>query len=733
MVLHYRIAGKIGAGGMGVVWRAVDTKLDRDVALKFLPHDAMADAIRRERFIREARAASALNHPNIVTIYEINSFEGADFIAMELVRGQSLLDLVRGHRRVAPAQAVAYGIQIAEGLAKAHRAGIVHRDIKPANIMVSDEGLVKILDFGLAKLSDAAPQTGSGDETQTMVPQLTKAGVASGTVGYMAPEQLSGDAVDARADIFSAGVVLYELVCGARPFRGASHAEIFRAVLAAEPPPIGSLAPNVPAPLVQVVSRCLEKSPEARYANASELKEALRAVEIELTRTEERPVVTTPIAPVTSAPKRWRIVTGIAAVLALAAGGGLYYARHKPAGPGPSGAAQKLPATPAELYLLAREDLKLYYRKGNIEQAIDALQAALNKNPNNAAAMAALGMAYVRKNVVSADPQWPRLALEASRRAVELNGDLAEAHVALGWALAASGKPDDAATELERAQTLDPLSGSAYLGLANVRASQRRATEAEPLFRRATELSPTDWLAWSESARFYYGNARYQEAVNGWRQAAQLAPDNARLFRNLGAGYHMLDQYAEAAASFQRALELEPGAATWSNLGTARFFEGRYSDAARAMEKAVELGPTNYLYWGNLGDAYRWAPGLQPKAAEAYIRAIQLVRDKLAADPKDIEAGGSLAVYLAKSGAKTEAVQEAARIEKSDISTPGSKFKMALAYEIAGRRDDALRALNAAMQARYSAHEIANEPELAQLRTDVRYHRMAAQYAASVK
>jgi tetratricopeptide (TPR) repeat protein/tRNA A-37 threonylcarbamoyl transferase component Bud32 len=736
MILHYRITGKIGAGGMGVVWKAVDTNLDREVALKFLPAEAMADASRRERFVREAKAGSALNHPDIVTIYEINSYDGADFIAMELVRGKSLAELLRERNRLTPGEVMRYGLQIADGLGTAHRAGIVHRDIKPGNIMVSEDGLVKILDFGLAKLSDPAPQPGPDQETQTIAARLTAHGVAMGTPGYMAPEQGTGDRVDARADVFSTGVVLYELLSGQRPFQGGSRAAIMRAVLSSEPAPVRSVVPGIPVELAQIVHRCLETDPGARYGNGDELAAALRLAA--LPGSAAAPPETLTMQQATAVPERTglrrRLTIGLAAATVLLAVGALgYYTSRAPGGLTVRRSNAASTNTPSEIYLRARDYLQRYDRKGNVDKAIEALQTALNAEPNNAAIYAALGEAYVRKDMLAPDPQWRKLAADSARRAVELNGDLAEAHVALGMALAQAGRNDEAAAELERARDLNPLSGRAHVALAKVRAAQGRAKEAEALFRKAVELSPSDWVARGELAPFYFRNARYAEAVDMWQQALRIAPDNIRLLRNIAAGYHMLDRYSEAADALQHALELEPNAATWANLGTARFFEGRYSDAARAMEKAVELGPTNYLYWGNLGDAYRWTPGQRPKAAATYMRAIQLVHDRLAGSPNDVEARGSLAVYLAKSGDKAGAAREAAALERAAGNTPGSKFKTALAYEIAGKRTDALRALAGAMQAHYSMHEIANEPELAQMRTDVRYHRLAAQYPSPAR
>ena len=215
---HFEILEKLGEGGMGVVWKARDTRLGRVVALKVLPAEMMADNERKRRFIQEARAASALNHPNIVTIYEIDQSDGVDFMAMEFVAGKTLDHLIprNGFR---PAEALKYAIQAAEALAKAHAAGIVHRDLKPANIMVTPEGQVRILDFGLAKLTEGP--IGAEDATLT-VRDASEAGMIVGTIAYMSPEQAEGKPVDARSDIFSFGDVLYEMLTGRKAFSGDS-------------------------------------------------------------------------------------------------------------------------------------------------------------------------------------------------------------------------------------------------------------------------------------------------------------------------------------------------------------------------------------------------------------------------------------------------------------------------------------------------------------------------------
>jgi serine/threonine-protein kinase len=293
-------------------------------------------------------------------------------------------------------------------------------------------------------------------------------------------------------------------------------------------------------------------------------------------------------------------------------------------------------------------------------------------------------------------------------------------------ALAANGQNEQAAVELERARDLDPLSSAAYVTLAQVRFAQGRIQESEQLHEKAVQLSPGDWWPITWLGIFYYRTARYDEAVTSWRNALALSTDNVTILRNLGPGYYATSKYEEAAGTFQRALELDPTAvSTWANLGTARYFQGRYADAAAAMEKAVELAPSNYLYWGNLGDGYRWAPGLRYKAAAAYANASRLAREKLALDLNDTAVRSSLAVYMAKAGDTAAALSEVAQVERTRSNSPGAIFKTALVYELAQDRGKALAALEAAVRAGYSMAEVVNEPELAALRSDPNYRRIA--------
>ncbi len=719
----YEIVAHLGSGGMGEVYRARDPRLGRDVAIKVLPQQEGGSPRSRERFIREARAASALNHPNIITIHEIGADQGTDFIVMEYVRGHTLAEAMRSGR-LGLSQTLAFAVQIAEGLAKAHSSGIVHRDLKPMNIMVTEDRLIKILDFGLAKVGAADDTKADEQPTQAV---LTRVGTTMGTIGYMSPEQALGANVDARSDVFSFGVILFELLSGRRPFEGKTETEVLRRLHLVDPP-FETIRSDAPPTLVAMMRRCLAKEPDDRYPSMTAVSDVLKTLSVphsdpELPATPPEPGHQARAA-VAWMPRRAIWIVLIAATLAA-----VWLVRLGPwraaSGADRASAAPAAGETAYELSSNAATHLVRQDREAEVTEAIDLLERALQADPAYAPAYAHLSEAYYRRFKMSPDPQWLKLARDRAERAVALNPDLASGHLALGLVELDAGASESAMRHVERAAELDPLNPFVHMGIGQSLAAAKRDTEAEAAFRKAVELGADQWRPHTDFGQFLYQRARFVDAIESWERARAITPDNLLVLRNLGAAYYRARRYDDAASVLQRALEIRPSGSVYTNLGNIYFQQGRHTEAVLAFEKALEQDANNYSYWGNLGDAYRWAAGRRPDAAAAYRRASELLREQLALKPADAEMRTRLALYVAKAGDTQSAVKELSLLGDATL-TAQMLFRVAVVRELAGDRTGALDALARALKAGYPATELGAEPELSTLRTDPRYHRLVS-------
>jgi serine/threonine protein kinase/Flp pilus assembly protein TadD len=753
----YEIVSILGAGGMGEVYLAHDDRLNRDVAIKVLPADRSLDDAARQRFLREARAASALNHPNIITIYETDTYNGVAFIAMEYVKGSSLAELLH-ERPLTDAEAIAYATQIADALAKAHAAGIVHRDLKPGNVMVTEDGLIKVLDFGLAKLETVAKGAMAGKargpgsaETASL---LSIAGTTLGTLSYMSPEQARGEPTDFRSDIFSFGVVLFEMLTRELPFTGENLLAMLHSLHFGAPKDIRFLRPDLPPAMASIVGRCLQKLPADRYQNAAEIARDLRrgeasgmAFAIGSTATSAGGPQTTAqssapaqsVSPASIAQttvsrpsRKWKRESTLALVVLLAALLAIPAVRHRISSLWEkpqltSNAANVVvPDNPFALRTQAQAYLERWDLADNLDRSITLLNRAIELDRDYAPAYASLTVAYFEKNRLHADSQWTKQAVQSAAHALQLNSDLADSHVAAGVAAMLAGRNSQAEQEFRKAADLDPKNATPHRWLGLLFNTMGKSKQAEEEMTRAVALNPEDWRAHINLGLLYYRIARYPEAAAEWEKVKKLTPDNYYVLNNLAGVYMMMDRDEDAAAALQRSLEIKPAANSYSNLGTLRFSQARYVDAVPAFEKAVNLNANDYLVWGNLGDAYRWAPGQRTKAGPAYQNAIRLVREEIAAHPLDPEARSTLALYLAKSGDKAAALAEIKDVDRVPKKTGSVLLDSAVVHELCGERDIALTTLSAALKAGSTLKEIKNEPELIALRTDTRYQSLLA-------
>ena len=542
----YEIVSSLGAGGMGEVYKARDLRLGRLVAIKLVSDDLAADRVASDRLAREARLTSSLNHPNIVTVYDVGESDGRPFIVMEFVAGQSLHQALQW-QRLKPARAIEIIAQIADGLAVAHAAGIVHRDLKPRNIMLTEAGSPKIVDFGLGK--SMAPASG-GDDLTMRADDLTDARVVIGTAGYMAPEQVAGKAIDFRADQFVLGAIIYEIFTGRRAFKRDTAVQTMATIVDAEPEPLGELCPEAPVELVRIVERCLAKDPASRYASTHDLARDLHDIRWTLGSRASRSVV----LPKKIAWRTWWWIAAAVVVMVASLMIGLL-----------------MSARTAAPVAQARALLDRFDKQANVDQAIDLLVSFVGAAPKDPAARTMLAEAYWRKYEFSPpsarDPALAARAGEQAGAALALDQSYAPVHVVLAMINFGHERHEGALGEAQKAIALDPGLSRAWRELGRVHSRLGQREEARKDFLKAVALDPGDWTARNSLGSFYLNLNQFDEAVAEYERMLALAPDNVRAYNNLGSAFLMQERFDKAIEMYERSLSLDKNATAYSNLG----------------------------------------------------------------------------------------------------------------------------------------------------------------------